>query len=461
MPTDMNAHTRSMLRFGQDPRTSQRGVIALGVTLVMLIVMALSLTLFTPSLMLEQRTSAHQSRATAAFELAEAGVAWTIARLNDRTALHPASLGNCGASPAPDAKPFRDWYAPATVTPDGIDRDLVPPANTRVACSLADDGSMACSCPSPGTAPTVAMGAERVFDVTIEDDARDPHALRITATGCVHSGDGCSPATRRDGDASARISTLVKRLPRLASIPRTPLTMGAWLQVCDGVSVENLTMAGGGRLVHAGEAVQFGGGYQSSPLPTAAAPCVSSAAMGLTSSAGAAPTAMVDSGDPRLARLSADASALFQAFFGQSPARWADSACSISGTSASDRASNLLAAYRRARNPCRHFMIDGDIDIVGATLGAPATATRPAQPVVLASASSVRLGPGTQVHGMVHLNQRAGALVLAGARMEGAVIARGSLRVDGQGSIQFDVGILGAVAASGDFVRVPGAWIDE
>ncbi len=461
MSLDLTAREAASMPLAPCLVSRQRGAITLGLTLVMLAVMALAMMLTAPALMLEQRTAAHQTRATAAFEWAEAGLAWTIARLNDRTALHPASNAACEPSASPNAKPFRDWYAPATVAPDLIDRDHTPPAQTRVACTMAEGGELLCSCPVPGMAPTVATTTARTFIVAIDDEPSDPHALRLTATACINSVDGCSETTRRDGDASARIVTLVKRLPRLASLPNAPLTAGGWLQVCDAVSVENLATTSGGRLAHAGEAVQFGGLHQSSAMPPGATLCNANAAMRLTSSAGDLPAAQMMASDARLARLAADESALAHAFLGQTPPRYGDAACTVTGTSASERASNVLAAYRRVRNPCRHFMLDGDADFTGATLGEPATPSRPAQPVLLATSSDIRLGSGTRIYGLVQLNHRASAWVMAGATVHGAVIARGSLRLAGHGLIQYDLGTLGALAASGDFVRVPGGWMDE
>ena len=70
------------------PPRSQRGAAALGVTMLLLFVLALVVAMAHRNLLFEQRSSANQLRSTRAFEAAEAGLEWAQALLN-----RPGAIG--------------------------------------------------------------------------------------------------------------------------------------------------------------------------------------------------------------------------------------------------------------------------------------------------------------------------------------------------------------------------------
>ncbi len=427
-----------------------------------MVVMALALMLASPAVVLEQKTSALQRRATSAFEVAEAGLAWTLTRLNDHTAIDPNSNTTCAASAQPAGKPFRHWYAPAAISADFLRHNLTPVPNTRVACGMHDNGSLSCHCPAPGAPVSLAVAAaeSRTFTVTIEPEPLDRDALRLTSLGCVNAQGPCSEAQRRSGDATARISLLVKRVNRLISIPNAPVTSSDWVQVCDTVTLANHAAQSGGRLAHAGGAIRLGAAQSSGALPAHALPCPTPNAT-LAGPVAALTPDVAAPHDARLMALAVDSSALMQAFLGESLAPYQEGACRVTGNSPSDRGRNLHAAYQRVLHPCRHFWVEGDLQLDGVTLGAATTPLRPAQPVLLAVSGHVSLGAGTQLHGLLHLTGPNDQLRMTGSFIHGAVVARGPLRLDGTGGIRYLLDTLSALAASGPFVRVPGSWSDD
>ena len=84
----------------------QGGVAALGLTLLLLFALLLGVAYVNRNLVFEQRASANQYRSTQAFEAAEAGLEWTLARLND--------VRPIGADCLPTADPAPPRSASAT-----------------------------------------------------------------------------------------------------------------------------------------------------------------------------------------------------------------------------------------------------------------------------------------------------------------------------------------------------------
>ena len=70
------------LRSPQAVRIGQRGAASLLVVMLLFFVLSLTAAYTNRNLIFEQKTSANQSRSTAAFEAAEAGIEWTLAQLN-------------------------------------------------------------------------------------------------------------------------------------------------------------------------------------------------------------------------------------------------------------------------------------------------------------------------------------------------------------------------------------------
>ena len=141
-------------RRGAAPR---RGAATLIVVMVIFFILSLVAAYASRNLIFEQRTSANQYRATQAFEAAEAGVDWALARLNEgrlTDACEPATNGT-------DAT-FRTRYLDFDETSGVFTPRLYssPSAGSapRLAGCVRTSTGWQCSCPSSGvpalTAPT-------------------------------------------------------------------------------------------------------------------------------------------------------------------------------------------------------------------------------------------------------------------------------------------------------------------
>jgi PilX N-terminal len=450
------------------PRSRERGAVTLTTTLLLVLMVLLCLLYAHRSLLLEQRIAAHQTRAAQALAVAESGVAWALARLNDTTRIHPGDHGRCEPSTAPGAQAFRAWYAPTTASADGLTHGHSRVAQARAACSLGSDGGLACLCAPPGSAPSLPGDAAQAFDVRFSAEPGDPSVLRLTVVGCVHSRQPCSVDVGHAGnpgnnnnnnnavntsDATARVTHLVKKLPLLQALPRAALTAGGDVQACGATRLVNTGTATVGLLVHAG-----GNVLTSSCTDLAAV--LTPATLHNTSAADVArATASRDQG---LQQASAAPSSWLSTWLVQGAQPWGAGLCLISGTHAAERGQQLVAAHQRLHRPCDHFWVTGDIDVSDAsTLGRPASAQQAAQPVLIVASGAVRLRSGAQVHGMVVTGSDALQPTEQGARVQGAFAARGRVVAAQLGEIQHDAATLAALAASGPYVMVPGSWIDE
>ena len=136
------------------PRTAprhparQRGAAALVVSMLLLFGMTLIAFFVNRGMIFEQRTSANQYRSTKAFEMAEAGLEWAVARLNTESAIAAAGVAggfNCQPSIVLTNDTFARRYL--TISPSGLD----VAANGRPAGIVASNGGTVYErCPAPG-----------------------------------------------------------------------------------------------------------------------------------------------------------------------------------------------------------------------------------------------------------------------------------------------------------------------
>lgn len=178
--------------------SSQRGVAALLVVLVLLGATLLGLLASQRHLLLELRLSANQVRSGEAFEAAEAGLDWATAQLNtpqpvDATC-RPAAVGT------PD---FRARH----LTIDATGR--ITPAAVATRCE--HDGSVwACRC-AQAALPAASASAPS-FTVRLADGGR-PGIVRLVA-------EGAGPP-----DGQTHHEALLALLPALALAPATAMTL--------------------------------------------------------------------------------------------------------------------------------------------------------------------------------------------------------------------------------------------
>ncbi len=233
-------------------RTQQRGVAALVVSLLLLFGMSVTAFFFSRGMIFEQKTSANQYRATRAFEVAEAGVEWALATLNETRGVDDFCVPQVIA-----LKTFRKKFAPR------VDQVFNPDVNTFAACRIAGSsatapGTLVCSCPDGGS-PTLAAGGppdEPRFTVYFSKDPADPSSVRVRAYGCI----GPASGPRYLCDSSAGIGTFeskavvevtLKQRSSLPMLPGAALTVGGDAKVKE-LSAENLDPTTNGLLVDAG-----------------------------------------------------------------------------------------------------------------------------------------------------------------------------------------------------------------
>ena len=152
----------------------QRGVASLFVTVVLCFAMVLAVAAAHRDVVVEEQRSANELRAAIAFEAAEAGLEWALARIND-----PARIGvDCLPSTDAAAVSFRDRMI-RIVVPGG---ELAPttwsdagtPTTLQAACVRTADG-WRCACPAldPPEAPDERTSMRAVGSA--------PHAVAMRA----------------------------------------------------------------------------------------------------------------------------------------------------------------------------------------------------------------------------------------------------------------------------------------
>lgn len=406
-----------------------RGGAALAAALMLAFAMG-ALALFTHrNLHTAQQLVATQYRATRAFEAAEAGLGWMLARLNAGDPVDAACV------PRPDAPSGEPSFSARHAGDRTAGGPWAPPA-LQPACRVTDTG-WSCHCPDHGEGtPTAPEGAANApaFAVRLRPHASG-HVMTLQATGCSDTASPCVPAV--DGEPAAeahtRLATELAHLPALAQVPTAALTVHGDVQLGSA----------GWRLQHAGTdgslALHAGGAVVADRLTLVGAP-------------GSPAAASLLAHDAALARVTAEAR--FAALFRLDPAAWR-ALPSVRRVACHSPCDAALAA---ALGPgTRHPMVwlDGGLHLAAAaTLG---TAERP---VLLVSDGPVRLAGALVLQGLVYTTS-ADWHDAAGAEVTGAVVAQGALHGSGTTRIRHDPAVLaGLHERTGTFVRVNASWKD-
>jgi hypothetical protein len=443
-------------------RRDQHGAAALTVTMLLLFGMALVAFFSNRGLIFEQRTSANQVRSTKAFEAAEAGLEWAVARLNDRRRI--AATPSCAIS--------------TTTTGDFADRYLQMSGsgftiNTaqRFGCSFdSTTGLPTCSCPNSGD-PTLGAAGDARFTVRFNTVSGDPWSVEILSYGCTNAaaaGGVCDPATSTNSDAIAVVRAIHKMKPALPNAPGAGLVTGALAITGGNLNVINKDVASNGITINAGGDVELGTGTNVYSLD------------------GSPPRSSVLDNDPTLAALTAADSTgdvFFATFFGETidnyknnpttfyitsgtcPASAAGRCASCSTNQACGTAvSNAIDTTNFSR-----FWSDTDVAFgasnlpttLGGTLG---SSTRP---ISIASSASVELKANITAYGMFYAATAAvddewdysgsGTAKVYGAFVSRSTFDKGSGTLD----LIYDANIFGPGSVRGTMIRVPGSWRDR
>lgn len=243
-------------------RSRQRGAAALVVALVLLFGMTIVAFFANRTMIFEQRTSANHYRYAKAFELADAGIEWAVARLNDPRVKDPLILtpNSCMPASGVGLVSFRDRYLrPSAADATHATGWLNPLPTAFPGCQVnPSNGELSCDCPSPGAA-TLAAESQPRFRVQFNPattPSTDYLAVEIVSRGCT-AGDPCDPSqsvsSGTDGTAIARV--LVKLRPTLPSVPNAALIVGGLITLTGGTLRVAPSDASDGVAIQAGGAV--------------------------------------------------------------------------------------------------------------------------------------------------------------------------------------------------------------
>lgn len=416
------------------PAAPQRGGVALATTLLLFFAVALASAYSHRSLLVEQRASASNVRATVAFEAAESGLEWAIAMLNSEQAVD----ADCRPSRAAGAMPLRERLlrydaAAGQHLPRSQPTSSGGPAQPlRAACRRPSDGDgWRCSCPASGS-PSLEAADGPAF--LVELGAARPGLVQLTSDGCSGHGSPCAIGAERRAEALSRMQVTLALVGALRSRPLAPLTAGGSIDAgTAAVGLHNPDAQSAGWLLHAGG--------------SAAVP----AARLQTAPGGSVALALAD-GDAALRMLGGQR--LFSRYFGLDKARWREQPGVRTVRCSGDCTSALGEAL--AAGPQR-IWVEGDLLLAG-----PLTLGTPERPITVVGSGALRLEGALRLHGVLYGGSLRWDDVATGAAgVRGAVIVEGDYSGNGAPDLVYDAAVLARLQhATGSFVRLPGSWRD-
>lgn len=436
---------------------TQRGAVTLVISLVLIFGMTVAAFFANRALIFEQKTSVNQYRSTRAFEMAEAGLEWAIARLNDDIfiAASPACTTNTGT------QSFRDRYLqPAGTEPVTFN----PLTTTRAGCSVDSNGNTTCSCPTGTTVPSLGAATDPRFTVQFNPDpGGDLTTVEIVSYGCTNAGAPCDPGSTATPDGVAVVRSLIKIRPKFPNAPGAGLVAGASATTGGNLRVINLDVKSNGITINSGTTVALGMGTEVTTLP------------------GTPPRASILDNDPSLNELAyADANGdlYFQSFFGQSLAQYQNSPLTWLITSAAcgtrvrctscATANSCGSAISTAVNQgATQFWADTNVAFSNGNMPSVGTLGTVQRPISLAGSASLELKGNITAYGMFYV---ATATVAdnwdytgsGSAKVYGSFVTRGDFN-KGAGTLDliYAPHIFQSGQGTGLVVRVPGSWRDK
>ena len=454
-------------------RKLQQGAVALVVALVLVFGVTLIAFFANRGMIFEQRTSVNQYRYTRAFEMAEAGLEWAVARLNDDRFID-AACSTAGTG----TRRFRDLYLAPTTTGSRPRFNVTSLAagGRHAGCTIAANGTPACSCPAIGEPLSLGSDADARFSVRFNaDPGGDPLTVEVVSFGCTNAGTPCDPGSTYSPDGTAVVRALFKVRPKVPSKPGAGLVAGSAATTGGSLRVINLDVESNGITINSGTTVVMGSGTDVVTLP------------------GTPPHASVLDNDFSLKELTnadADGDLFFRSFFGQSmtdyrasPQTWlitgtsgactgrerctecgSDNACGQAVADAIDKgAVQFWADATISLNPNnRPLTTDGPLANDSRTFGTAAN------PLSFASSANVEIRGEIIAFGLFFVAtgtavDNGGLTGTGGAQLFGSFVTRGNFVKGGNGTLDviYDPGIAVSGETTGLLVRVPGSWRDK
>lgn len=411
-------------------RAAARGVSSLIVVVILLAVMATGVVFTNRNLIVEQKTSANQYRATIAAEAAEAGLEWATAMMNTQQQINAACATSATASDVPFKRKYLDQASSGAYTPKAIGATAV-----NAACVANPDGTpgWSCSCPASGTAPSPAAGAPATgfqpsFAIRFEPSATTG-TVRLVAYGCTSR----ITSTACAGDAAARVSIVLGPISALGTPPPGPLTARGKVDIGNAaLRVVNPDPNTNGITIDAGAGIT--------------APNVI-----LETVAGTPPKSTLISNDPSLFSLTEDE--MFATYFGMDKPTYRSMAKVVGPCTPCDQ-STLTAQYDA---DVRLLWIDGDL-----ALNSIGTIATTADPMIVVVTGNMSLSAAIVFNGLIYASGVVWDNTGGGnALLRGAAIAEGNYTGNGTPTYYYDPDVLRRLRfLTGTFVRVPGSWRD-
>ncbi|HEY0821073.1 MAG TPA: hypothetical protein VGD46_19965 [Rhizobacter sp.] len=378
---------------------TQRGAAALPITLVLSFAVLLAVAFANRSVLLQVRTSVHQLHSAQAHEAAQAGLAWTLAQLNQ-----VAPIGD-------DCQPSNEDGASTL-----HQRAQLGPLQ---ASCVAEPLGWSCICPASGATLPAPDAEAASFQASLTPDPVQPERWQLAVTG-----------RNRGSDRPIRLQMSLGRLPGLDTLPSAALAVRGSVSFSAEATLTHTDPASGGVTLHSGGAAE-------GPL------------LRVLSTPGTPSRASILRHDAALASLSAPG--LHASVFRMDAATWRDQP-GVARVSCHQPCDEALVAAARQHT---RIALDG-----GLRLATPLALGTPARPLLLVVDGPVDVAAAATLHGFVYARHPQWT-TSAGLTVRGAVIAEHDLRVDGPLHLHHDAAVLQALQQrSGTYAPVSASWRD-
>lgn len=409
---------------------ADRGVASLIVVVILLAVTAIAVVFTNRNLIVVQKTSANQYRATLAAEAAEAGLEWVAAMMNKPEQISAACTTSTNPSDLRFSRKYLDQDANGAFTPKAIAANAV-----YAACVANIDGSAgwSCSCPAVGTTPNPAVGAPATgfqpsFAIRFEGTAT-AGTVRVVSIGCTSRITG----TTCGGDAAAQLSVVLGPIAALGTPPAAPLTVRGTVNVGNAaLHVVNPDPKTNGITVNAGAGIT--------------APSIV-----IDTVAGTPPKSTLVGNDPSLRDMTEDQ--MFAAFFNMDKQTY-KSLPAVKQITCPCTDSTLIDAYEA---DARVLWLDGDLKV-----GSSATIATAQDPMIVVVSGDVTLSSSAVINGLIYSagimwNNTGGG----NAMLRGAAVVEGNYAGNGTPTYYYDPDVLRRLRFNtGAYAKVPGSWRD-
>lgn len=439
---------------------ARRGAASLAVVMVLFFVITLVAAYTSRNLLFEQRTSANQYRSTLAFEAADAGVEWAIARLNegvmndDCTELTPATA--VGAQPS-----FRQRYLTIDASTGVIAAQTQPavaPAVPKLAGCVFNGADWVCHCPNTGDpvlAAPVGSGPFPAFWVRFLSTqvGGRPGIVRIQVNACTRLDPLCLSFDRQaqSGDGLATVWSMVALRSAMPTAPAAALTVRGTFDdgsPSDNPRVSNTDPTSGGITIHGGGAVSPGAHVLLESLPGTPA--------ALSTRQNDPALALPNLTIPYTTLANDGRERMFNSVFGTwSTTYFAQPGVAVVPCGGGCDADDVNAAV--ARFPGHAIRVSGAGPLrIDANIGSAAA------PVLIIADGSVEFGGGAPVMNGVVYSRAADWLLEGDGTLQGAAIAERNFRFeDDDPIIAYDRDVILRIQRlNGSFAKVAGSWRD-